>query len=156
MKNSYFQVLITLIFLCCHTNAKAETPIDSALANALQTKIDNYISQYSIPGISVTLFLPGERVWSGAAGMSHIYNMTPMDTSHLFEMASVSKTYTAAIIFQLIEEGLLLLDDTVGQYLPPMNYIPSGTTIRNMLMHRSGLYNYTNNSAIGNEWFNNP
>src|SRR5205085_7767525 len=47
-------------------------------------------------------------------------------------------------------------DDTVGKYLPPMNNIPSGTTIRNMLMHRSGLYNYTSNSSIGNEWFNHP
>jgi D-alanyl-D-alanine carboxypeptidase len=156
MKNSYSRILTGLIFLWCSANVKSEIPVDSALANALQNKIDNYISQYSIPGISVTLFLPGERVWSGAAGLSHIYDMTPMDTSHLFEMASVTKMYTAAIIFQLMEQGLLSLDDTVGKYLPPMNYIPSGTTIRNMLKHRSGLYNYTNNSNIVNEWFNYP
>lgn len=156
MKNFYSQILTGLIFLCCHTNVKSETPVDSALANALQNKIENYISQYSIPGISVTLFLPGERVWSGAAGMSHIYDLMPMDTAHLFEMASVTKMYTASIIFQLMEEGLLSLDDTVGEYLPPMNNIPSGTTLRNMLKHRSGLYNYTSNSTIADEWFNHP
>jgi len=156
MKKFYNCILTLLLSLSCHTNVKSETPVDSALANALQNKIDNYISQFSIPGISVTLFLPGERVWSGAAGLSHIYNLTPMDTSHLFEMASVTKMYTAAIIFQLVQEGLLSLDDTVGKYLPPMNYIPSGTTIRNMIRHRSGLYNYTNNSTIANEWFNHP
>src|SRR5215212_8907340 len=126
MKNFYCRILTGLIFLCCHTNVKSETPVDSALANALQNKIENYIFQHNIPGISVTLFLPGERIWSGAAGLSHIYDMTPMDTSHLFEMASVTKMYTAAIIFQLMEEGLLSLDDSVGEYLPAMNYIPSG------------------------------
>lgn len=156
MKNFYTRIIIGLLFLCCQTNVKSQTPVDSALANALQNKIDNYIFQHNLPGISVTLFLPGERVWSGAAGLSHIYNMTPMDTAHLFEMASVTKMYTAAIIFQLMEQGLLSLDDTVGKYLPPMNYIPSGTTIRNLLKHRSGLYNYTNNSTIANEWFNYP
>jgi D-alanyl-D-alanine carboxypeptidase len=156
MKNFYRRLIIGLSLVCFYTNVKSEIPVDSALANALQNKIQNYITQHSIPGISVTIFLPGDRVWSGAAGLSHIYNMTPMDTSHLFEMASITKMYTAAMIFQLKEQGLLSLDDTVGQYLPPMNYIPSGTTIRNMLKHRSGLYNYTNNSSIGNEWFNNP
>jgi D-alanyl-D-alanine carboxypeptidase len=156
MKKFNNQLLIGLSLLCLNTNVKSEIPVDTALANALQNKIENYISQHSIPGISVTIFLPGERVWSGAAGLSHIYNMTPMDTSHLFEMASVTKMYTATIIFQLQEEGLLSLDDTVGKFLPSMNFIPSGTTIRNMLLHRSGLYNYTNNSSIGNEWFLNP
>jgi D-alanyl-D-alanine carboxypeptidase len=156
MKKYYTLILTGLLFVCSHTNVKSEIPVDSVLASALQNKIDNYISQYNLPGISVTVFLPGDRVWSGAAGLSHIYDMTPMDTSHLFEMASVTKMYTATIIFQLMEEGLLSLDDTVGQYLPPMNYIPSGTTIRNMLKHRSGLYSYTNNSAIVNEWFGDP
>jgi D-alanyl-D-alanine carboxypeptidase len=156
MKNSYHRIFTALLFLCCNAEVKSETPIDSALANALQIKIENYISLYSIPGISVTVFLPGERIWSGAAGLSHIYNMTPMDTSHLFEMASVTKMYTAAIIFQLVEQGQLSLDDTVGKYLPPMNYIPSGTTVRNMLQHRSGLYNYTANSTIANEWLYDP
>jgi D-alanyl-D-alanine carboxypeptidase len=156
MKIFYSGILTGVLFFCCQVKVKSEIPVDSALASALQNRIDNYITSYSIPGISVTIFLPGDRVWSGASGMSHIYNMTPMDTSHLFEMASVTKTYTAAIIFQLMEQGLLSLDDTVGQYLPPMNYIPPGTTIRNMLKHRSGLYNYTNNSTIANEWFSHP
>jgi D-alanyl-D-alanine carboxypeptidase len=156
MKKYNSLVLTGLLFLCSHTQVKCETPVDSALANALQNKINGYISLYNIPGISVTIFFPGERVWSGAAGLSHIYNMTPMDTSHLFEMASVTKTFTNAIICQMMEQGLLSLDDTVGKYLPPMNFIPSGTTIRNMLKHRSGLYNYTNNPTIVNEWFNDP
>ena len=156
MKKFYSRILTGLLLLCCQANVKSEIPVDPATATALQNKINTYISLHSIPGISVTIFLPGERVWSGAAGLSHIYNLTTMDTSHLFEMASVTKMYTAAMIFQLYEEGLLSLDDTVGQYLPPMNFIPPGTTIRNMLKHRSGLYNYTNNSSIANEWFFHP
>lgn len=156
MKNIYTRIVSILLVSGLFTAVHAQVPVDPALAAGLQNKIDGYISQYNIPGISVTVLLPGDQIWSGASGLSHIYDFTVMDTSHVFEMASVTKMYTAAIIFQLMEEGQLSLDDTVGQYLPAMNNIPSGTTIRNMLKHRSGLYNYTNNSTIGYEWFNNP
>lgn len=60
-----------------------------------------------------------------------------------FRIGSVTKTFTATIIFQLAAEGKLRLDDTVERYLPGV--VPGGQhiTIRELLGHRSGLANFT-------------
>jgi D-alanyl-D-alanine carboxypeptidase len=60
-----------------------------------------------------------------------------------FRIASVTKTFTAAIILQLAAEGKLRLNDTVARYLPGV--VPGGQhiTIRELLGHRSGLANFT-------------
>ena len=60
-----------------------------------------------------------------------------------FRIGSVTKTFTAAIVLQLVEEARLRLDDTVERHLPGV--VPSGTeiTIRQLLAHRSGLANAT-------------
>jgi D-alanyl-D-alanine carboxypeptidase len=60
-----------------------------------------------------------------------------------FRIGSVTKTFTATIIFQLAADGKLRLDDTVERYLPGV--VPGGQhiTIRELLGHRSGLANFT-------------
>jgi D-alanyl-D-alanine carboxypeptidase len=63
--------------------------------------------------------------------------------SQRFRVGSVTKTFTAAIVFQLVEEGKLRLDDTLADHLPGV--VPRGDemTIRQLLGHRSGLANLT-------------
>ena len=60
-----------------------------------------------------------------------------------FRIGSVTKTFTAAIVLQLVEEGRLRLDDTLERHLPGV--VPSGSeiTVRQLLAHRSGLANMT-------------
>ena len=63
-----------------------------------------------------------------------------MDTACVFELASISKTFTAAAILKLIEQGKLQLEDTLNQFIPEFPY--EGITIRNLLNHTSGLPDY--------------
>jgi D-alanyl-D-alanine carboxypeptidase len=65
------------------------------------------------------------------------------DSDQRFRVGSVTKTFTAAIVLQLVAEGRLRLSDTVERHLPGV--VPAGTniTIRQLLNHRSGLANYT-------------
>lgn len=60
-----------------------------------------------------------------------------------YRIGSISKTYTAVMIMQLVEEGKLSLDDRLQKFFPE---IPNADkiTIRQLLTHQSGLYNYTN------------
>jgi D-alanyl-D-alanine carboxypeptidase len=60
-----------------------------------------------------------------------------------FRVGSVTKTFTAAIVLQLVEEGALRLDDTLADHLAGV--VPRGDeiTIRQLLLHRSGLANFT-------------
>ncbi|MFJ5559230.1 serine hydrolase domain-containing protein [Streptomyces sp. NPDC093250] len=68
---------------------------------------------------------------------------TPMDTGRRFRAGSVSKTFTAVVLLQLVAEGRVELDAPANRYLPEP--LPDDRiTVRHLLSHRSGLYDYTN------------
>jgi D-alanyl-D-alanine carboxypeptidase len=74
-----------------------------------------------------------------------------LDENMLFRIASVSKTYVAAAVLGLVSEGKLGLDETIEGYgfgLPNEDRI----TIRQLLNHTSGLYNYTSDPAFESGW----
>src|SRR5262245_40427025 len=81
----------------------------------------------------------GEPVYHKAFGFSEFEHQIPLHTSGIFELASVSKQFTAMIIMMLKEKGKLNYDDSVGKYLDiPYKRI----TIRHLLTHTSGLPDY--------------
>lgn len=157
-------VVNTLRYLCCtalflfagRQAAFAQTPVDPALASLLQEKLDSCVNVYDLPGITASLHLPGDRVWNGASGVSHIFNNTPMDTSLIFYQASVTKMYATAVVMQLVEEGLLSLDDSVGKYLPPLPYVNSKIKLRSLLNHKSGIYDFISHPNAADSWFSAP
>jgi D-alanyl-D-alanine carboxypeptidase len=68
---------------------------------------------------------------------------SPPAAGQRFRIGSVTKTFTATLVLQLVDQNRIGLDDPVGRYLPGV--IPAGgkITIRELLQHRSGLDNYT-------------
>jgi CubicO group peptidase (beta-lactamase class C family) len=64
-------------------------------------------------------------------------------TQTRFRIGSISKTFTALIIMQLVEEGKLKLNDRLGDFFPDLPNAQA-ITVAQMLGHRSGLYNFTN------------
>jgi D-alanyl-D-alanine carboxypeptidase len=63
------------------------------------------------------------------------------DPNQRFRIGSVTKTFTAAIVLQLVEEGRLRLDNTLDEHLPGLGARAEEITIRQLLNHRSGLVN---------------
>lgn len=80
-------------------------------------------------------------VYKGAFGYANFKQKDTLTTHTSFQLASVSKQFTAMAIMMLQEEGELQYDDSVQQYLPDFPY--HGITIRHLLTHRSGLPNYS-------------
>ena len=81
----------------------------------------------------------GDPVYHRAFGFSEFEHQIPLHTSNIFELASVSKQFTAMIIMMLKEKEKLNYDDSVGKYLDiPYKKI----TIRHLLTHTSGLADY--------------
>jgi len=112
-------------------------------------------SSRDIPGVSLTVFAPRLCLeWSGAAGLADVATKTPLTPQHPVRIASNTKTYTAAAILRLMEMGKLALDDPVTTYLPASSlaslksdgYDLGRITIRLMLQHRAGLYDYAMDS----------
>ena len=82
----------------------------------------------------------GEIVSKGAVGWSDLEDSIPVKEDMLFDLASVSKNFTAAAVMLVRREGLLSLDDKITKFFPEIPY--KGVTIRNLLNHTGGLPDY--------------
>ena len=136
--------------------ADAALPIDR-----LQQYLDDAVAS-GAPGI--VLAVSGQGVqWAGIAGYSSIEHQQKMRIEDSFPVFSVTKTFTAVAALQLVDEGALSLDDRLGELLPATNqpaaydHIPyvRQVTIRELLNHTSGIYDYGNSmeyllATVGN------
>ena len=109
-----------------------------------QHKFDSLFSAQKDPitiGFSGVILVAenGKAVYHKAFGHREFADQIPLQATDIFELASVSKQFTAMIIMMLNAKGKLNYDDSVSKYLQ----IPyKGMTIRNLLTHTSGLPDY--------------
>ncbi len=110
---------------------------------ALTDTLDNYFRGLHDRGAfngSVLIARGDHIIYESFLGWADRSASIPIDSSTSFQLASVSKQFTAVAILMLKEMGLLKLDDRVEKYYPSFPY--KGITIRMLLQHRSGLPNY--------------
>ena len=89
---------------------------------------------------SVLIARYGTVLYQRTFGFSDFRNYTPVNPATTFQLASISKTFTASAVLLLQEEGLLHIDDAVKEHIPQFPY--PDITIRQLLNHTSGLQNY--------------
>lgn len=85
----------------------------------------------------------GTGTWRLTSGVAELGVSRPVDPSGWFRIGSVTKTFTATVVLQLAGEGRLGLDDTVERWVPGSVPGAAEITVRQLLNHTSGLYNYT-------------
>jgi D-alanyl-D-alanine carboxypeptidase len=107
----------------------------------LQTVLDSLVAA-GAAGVLVQ-YRDAEGPWWGASGVAELGTPNPVDPAGSFRIGSVTKTFTATVVLQLIGEGVLSLDDKVDRWLPGMVPAGDGITLLQLLNHTSGLYNYT-------------
>jgi D-alanyl-D-alanine carboxypeptidase len=108
---------------------------------ALQKQLDRVL-EAGAPGV-VGLVRAGERTWQGASGLGDLRANRPARASDRFRIGSVTKSFVATLVLQLVGEGRLRLDDNLERWLPGL--VPGGerVTVRQLLNHTSGLYDYS-------------
>ncbi|MES2765237.1 MAG: serine hydrolase [Bacteroidota bacterium] len=136
---SSFKSIILCAILCTTASAKE---IDTLLADQLQTTLEVQQAKYKLVGAAAAVIIPGKGTWKGETGSSA--QGQKLSSNMLFGVGSVTKTYTAAVIHQLAEEGKLLLNDSLFTFLPAFENIDTTIQIRQLLNHTSGIFNYTN------------
>jgi len=96
-----------------------------------------------IPGLSVAIGTRSDLSWKGTAGYSDILKKVPAKTNDRFGVGSITKTFVARVILQLVEVGKLNLDHTAIEYLDLeiIQKIPNidKATVRQLLNHQSGI-----------------
>lgn len=80
--------------------------------------------------------------WLGAAGVRTLEHGGKVPTDGKFRVGSITKTFVSTVVLQLVDEGELTLDDPISQHLPQFG-IDQRITVRMLLQHTSGLFNYT-------------
>jgi D-alanyl-D-alanine carboxypeptidase len=117
-------------------------PIPAALAADLQRILDETVASGAIPGASVAVHIPGYQTWTGASGVAARGVVTPMTPTTRLRVASISKVFTAVVVLQLVEEGKLDLDAPLATWFPEIVPKADRITVRMLLQHTSGLYDY--------------
>jgi CubicO group peptidase (beta-lactamase class C family) len=90
-----------------------------------------------LPSLSAAVFRDGEVVWSDAIGLADVEERREATPDTQYAVASITKTFTAASVFQLRDAGRLELDDPISRHLPEAAH--GAPTLRRMLAHASGL-----------------
>lgn len=92
----------------------------------------------------------GEIVSKGACGFRDAENRLPMEETSIFQLASVTKQFTAAAIMLLARRGLLCLDDDITKFFPGIPY--KGATVRHILSHTSGMPDDDDSQWLAKVW----
>jgi len=103
---------------------------------------------------SISLFENGMEVYQKSIGFENVEQGKKATAKTKYRIGSISKTFTATIILQLIEEEKLSLETRIEEYFPELPNA-STITVEHMLRHRSGLYNFTSSPAYL-EWMEDP
>ena len=104
--------------------------------------LDYRVWKLCVPGVQVAIWFDGKIQLSKAYGVTNLDTGEPLTTSHLFRIASHSKTFTATAIMQLVEAGRLRLDDTAGSWVPELSEAGSplgNATIRELVSNSAGV-----------------
>lgn len=133
-------LLFAMIISVMPVTSRSKLP--GTLAN-----LDSYISQvmqtFRVPGIGLAIVKDGKVVVAKGYGVREIGATTPVDRQTLFGIASNTKAFTATALALLVEEGKIRWDAQVHEYLPGFllsdPYVTRELTIRDLLVHRSGL-----------------
>lgn len=112
------------------------------LSSTLQSTLEELAAKHGVMGASVAV-QQGDTVVQAATGLANARTGVEVTTDTLFQIGSITKSYTATLVMQLVDEGLVDLDTPVAEYLPDFATADPGSsgtvTVRQLLSHTSGI-----------------
>ncbi|MEU9211703.1 serine hydrolase domain-containing protein [Streptomyces sp. NPDC048415] len=109
-----------------------------------------------VPGVTATA-RDTHGTWKATSGVGDLDTGRPRSTSDRYRVGSITKTFVSTVLLQLEAEGRLSLDDKVERWLPGVvrgnGHDGSRITLRQLLNHTSGIYNYTADEDFGRRYF---
>lgn len=138
---------ILLIALCfflhqATLNGQKKTNQDRLIAT-----YEKAIDKYEVPGMAVAIVKNDSLVFSEGFGILSIHNQAPVDSKTLFGIASLTKTFTAALFANAVADVKIDYDATIKSFLSNFElydeYVTDRITFRDILSHRSGLGNFS-------------
>src|SRR5262245_4164374 len=133
---------------------QAQSDLDANLSDLL----NDYVNEDD-PGVVLYLNYDGEEALV-ARGLADLATKTPIREQDLFRLASISKSFVASVVLQLVAEDKMELDNRIADYLPDelVHNIANAqvATVRQVLQMTSGIYNYTDTDAYYDAVYADP
>src|SRR5829696_5775159 len=108
------------------------------LRDSIETRSRAFFTSSKTPGLAVGVWKDGKAVFAGGFGVTVVGGQQPVTARTVFHMASISKTFVATAVMQLVEQGKVRLDEPVVKYVPyfEMKHPRSAAiTVRQVLSH---------------------
>jgi len=129
-------------------------------ASSSAVKADAYVreevAKRRIPGVSVAVIATGTVVFTKGYGFASVELSTPATSDTVYEIASLTKPFTAIAVMMLVEAGRIALDDPISKHLPKLPSQWDAIRVRHLLTNTSGIPDYfsiaTLRSAPGGMW----
>lgn len=161
----WFRLLCVFAVLTAGLGAQPESRFSTVRLDHMKTVINKRISNHEYAGGNALILCDGKTVLAESFGYQDMEAGVPMQSDTIFVIASMTKPVTAVAVMMLYEEGKFLLDEPVAKYLPAFaelrvqtteggaqdETVParSALTIRQLLTHTSGLFNFKGYAAAG-------
>ncbi len=126
-------ILLLLLAFCLSADEKTDQ-VDKLFAAWDKT---------TSPGAALAIIKDGRVIYERGYGMAKIEDDLVMTPSKIFDIASVSKQFTATCIAILVKQGKISLEDDVRKYIPELPQYEGPITIKHLVYHTSGLRDYT-------------
>ncbi len=110
-------------------------PIDQLINQAME--------KHHVPGLALAVIHWGESRLVKGYGYANLEHDLPVTEDTVFEIASLTKMFTATAVLQLVQDGKIALEDPIGRYLADLPNHWQPITIRHILAHQSGIKSYT-------------
>lgn len=132
----------------------APNPMDHII-DLFDAYLKSIFPQSVVPGSAVVIVQNGKVIYMNCLGVRDLGSLAPVTFNTLFEVGSTTKQFTATNIAQLVDAGLMSWDDPISKYYPNTDkfqlysdYVTSNITIRDCLLHHSGLPTFGGDSNV--------
>jgi len=140
-EKTFFSILIIIPLLIVSSLAFGQE-IDSVHFSKQADQLFRDHIEDSEPGAAVVVIEKGQPVFKRCYGLANVEHQIPVTSATVFNLASVSKQFTALSILLLENEGKINLDDDIHIYLPELPPYEKTVTVRHLLNNTSGIWEY--------------
>ena len=139
--------LAALLLACLAPLMAQGQTAEASERDAIYDNIDSYarkvLRQWSIPGFALEVVKDGEVVLAKGYGVRDRIDKVPVDANTVFQIGSVSKSFTAALMAMMVDEGKVRWDDKVKDILPEFTLydkeMEAEAEVRDLMTHKLGL-----------------
>lgn len=136
-----FFILICLLFFISSCDQNNNNSLDPEISQQLIEILTENLNEFEIPGAIVGVWIPGEGNLIIEEGVSDLVDNNPIKKTDHTRIGSITKSYTVTVVLQLVDEGIISLDDPLSRFFPEIEN--SEATVRDLANMRSGIFNYT-------------